>query len=98
MFILTKRTAPSEATGRIMHDPRGHTEDVGRARAWFLGSITTDVIEIVSKPTPRGVWDESDMYTEIIRDEHIPSWREQQFQNEKAAAGLKLPRPVDEKV
>ena len=87
MYILTKRTAPSDK-GNVMHSVHGSVDSVMAARAWYRASRITDVIEIHCGPADYPDW-EGNSESNVIFDHRLRSWREQEYDHEKQLAAIK---------
>lgn len=88
MYVLTKRTAPSDR-GSVMHSIHGHTTEVQVARAWFRATRTTDVVECINPDQPsvfEPIFAASE--GEVVSASRFPSWREKQLMDELAIARL----------
>lgn len=90
MFILTKRTAPSDK-GNMMHSIHGYTNHVAIARAWFRATRTTDVIDVPfkSQSVEHCFGIHGDSMDCVIRENRFESWREQQLRDELAMAKMR---------
>lgn len=84
-YILTKRSAPSDG-GKMSQRIHGITQDVWVARAWYRGTVVTDVVEIDFAKAPGNVAYFST--STFISDTRLESWREQAYKNERLAAVL----------
>ena len=89
MYILTRRSAPSE-NGTVSHAIYGRTVYIGEARAWFRGTRVTDVVEIPDGTPWNCEGRVGNTAGSFISEKRLPSWREEQYQNEKELAKLGL--------